>query len=155
MEISNPIAAQYIVNQGIAAQLNDHGKQLPIVSEQFTTERKKANRKEEESEQQSFSQKKKAQAEYESFQPGYGLDPSLTSPKSTISPLEGDKQEPGITSSYVVPESSFSTTQATGLISSFQEPTANNNTALKYAQRYEETERLNTFSNIANIDVYT
>ncbi len=36
MEISNPIASQYVINQGLTSQLNDFGKQLPIKSERFS-----------------------------------------------------------------------------------------------------------------------
>jgi hypothetical protein len=37
MEISNPIASQYVMNQGLAAQLTTPNAQLPIKSERFTT----------------------------------------------------------------------------------------------------------------------
>lgn len=40
MEISNPIALQYVSNQGLASQLNTQGKQLPVKSERFSVEKK-------------------------------------------------------------------------------------------------------------------
>ena len=41
MEISNPIATQYIVNQGVASQLNNQSKHLPVVkNERFSPENK-------------------------------------------------------------------------------------------------------------------
>ncbi len=36
MEISNPVALQYITNQGLASQLNTQNKQLPVKSERFS-----------------------------------------------------------------------------------------------------------------------
>ena len=36
MEISNPIASQYVMNQGLAAQLTTQSAQLPIKSERYS-----------------------------------------------------------------------------------------------------------------------
>ncbi len=36
MEISNPIASQYVMNQGLASQLTAQSTQLPIKSDRFT-----------------------------------------------------------------------------------------------------------------------
>lgn len=43
MEISNPIASQYVSNQGLAAQLNSQNAPLPIKSERFSVNSKNPN----------------------------------------------------------------------------------------------------------------
>ncbi|MFK5891943.1 MAG: hypothetical protein QM504_01835 [Pseudomonadota bacterium] len=40
MEISNPIATQYVTNQGLASQLNAQNKQLPVKSDRFSVDNK-------------------------------------------------------------------------------------------------------------------
>ena len=40
MQISNPIATQYVTNQGLASQLNTQDKQLPVKSERFALDNK-------------------------------------------------------------------------------------------------------------------
>ncbi len=40
MEISNPVASQYVSNQGITARLNTPASQLPVRSDNFSVERR-------------------------------------------------------------------------------------------------------------------
>jgi uncharacterized protein YgiM (DUF1202 family) len=59
MEISNPIALQYVSNQGLASQLNTQNKQLPVKSDRFSIENKIPAPTEDEQRLRSEADKKK------------------------------------------------------------------------------------------------
>jgi len=62
MEISNPIASQYVTNQGLASQLNTQNKQLPVKSERFAVDNKVPAPTEDEERLRSEADKKKTQS---------------------------------------------------------------------------------------------
>ncbi|MFK5984849.1 MAG: hypothetical protein QM479_05440 [Pseudomonadota bacterium] len=62
MEISNPIALQYVTNQGLASQLNTQANQLPVKTERFSAEQKIPAPTEDEQRLRSEEEKNKKQA---------------------------------------------------------------------------------------------
>jgi hypothetical protein len=62
MEISNPIALQYVTNKGLASQLNAQNKQLPVKSDRFAVENKVPAPTEDEERLRSEADKKKTQS---------------------------------------------------------------------------------------------
>ena len=62
MEISNPIALQYVTNQGLASQLNNQNKQLPVKSDRFSVDNKIPAPTEDEQQLRSETDKKKTLA---------------------------------------------------------------------------------------------
>ncbi len=63
MEISNPLASQYISNQGLASQLNTQGNQLPVKSDRFSVEQKIPAPTEDEQRLRSEAEKRKRTSE--------------------------------------------------------------------------------------------
>jgi len=64
MQISNPIATQYVTNQGLASQLNTQIKQLPVKSDRFSLDNKIPAPTEDEQRLRSEADKKNKQSAY-------------------------------------------------------------------------------------------
>ncbi|MBF0265626.1 MAG: hypothetical protein HQL46_10170 [Gammaproteobacteria bacterium] len=155
MKISNEIASQYIMNQGIADRLNDPSSQLPVISEQYVNHQKKANRKEDNSSQQNFNQNKQTLAENENFQTSYESDPSIIQRSQSDQLLSQYQNASPLSTNSFISSNSIEASSNSEIIYQGNDKNRNLVQSQKLAEKYAETGKLTAFSYGGNVDIYT